>query len=315
MKFEQTSEALKQQWNDRTGDAKHMKDSRRKTGIICGGLAYSFLVLLRGLEGKFPLVMTVLPFLSVCLYRLDFVGNLFAKILPFVMALIQFTLGFVPSWLWVLIYWILRLFHVSGVLHTIIMVLLALLLAAIAASAYNVQLHIISKAGRQAFTAKDTNQKSRVVASTARSANTSHINREIYHYEEEEQMTDTVSSSQNSERGLRSMYEERGYFLSGNVWWNGSRQNGSCSVDLLLEGKTRSEHAYKIHGNGWDRSGYGSGEIYTASYSVRGYIDGFSPHNGYRRIRLDFDDLLDHNGFGAEGSYNVNGIYGDDSYD
>lgn len=270
MKSEQTSEALKQQWNDRTGDAEHMKDSRRKTGIICGslalagvslnywfairridyfgafsgfpnevstvqymiavmvligGLAYSFLVLLRGLEGKFPLVMTVLPFLSVCLYRLDFVGNLFAKILPFVMALIQFTLGFVPSWLWVLIYWILRLFHISGVLHTIIMALLALLLAAIAASAYNVQLHIISKAGRQASTAKDTNQKSRVVASTARSANTSHINWEIYHYEEEEQMTDTVSSSKNSERGLRSMYEERGYFLSGNVWWNGSRQN------------------------------------------------------------------------------------------
>ena len=322
--------------------------------VLIGGLAYSFLVLLRGLEGKFPLVMTVLPFLSVCLYRLDFVWNLFANILPFVLALIQFTLGFVPSWLWVLIFWILRLFHISGVLHTIIMALLALLLAAIAASAYNVQLHIISKAGRQAFTAKDTNQKSRGVANTARSANTSHINREIHHYEEEEQMTDTVSSSKNSERGLRSMYEERGYFLSGDVWWNGSRKNGSCSVDLLLEGKTRSEHAYKIHGNGWDRSGYGSGEIqmdlsveaingndryraagsvyydsygnadinldlsgeiYTASYSIRGYIDGFSLHNGYRRIRLDFDDLLDHNGFGAEGSYNVNGIYGDDSYD
>ena len=55
-------------------------------------------------------------------------------------------------------------------------------------------------------------------------------------------MTDTVSSSKNSERGLRSMYEERGYFLSGNVWWNGSRQNGSCSVDLLLEG------SYNVNG-------------------------------------------------------------------
>ena len=88
------------------------------SAVLIGGATYIVLAFLRLRNGNIPFVMIALPLLSVLLYRFVFEYNTLGMILPFVTMVIQFILGIIPTILWVIVNWGLRLLPFPSMIYT-----------------------------------------------------------------------------------------------------------------------------------------------------------------------------------------------------
>lgn len=235
--------------------------------ILIGGLTYIVLAILRLRNGNIPVVMIVLPLLSVLLYRFIFEYNTLGLVLPLITMVIQFVLGIVPTILWVIVNWVLRLLPFPSIIHTALSVAAAVVLAVGSAFLLNRK----AKYKRKAIVKTKTRTKrGKHKHSSTHTEVTSGPEQTLYQQDSDSvsgtgadnaasdgagQTAATQGNSQSLSNDLSSnIYEKHGYTLDGQVLWSGSMQAGSCTADLSLRSRAFPDHAYRITGSGWESS-------------------------------------------------------------
>lgn len=243
--------------------------------ILIGGLTYIVLAILRLRNGNIPVVMIVLPLLSVLLYRFIFEYNTLGLVLPLITMVIQFVLGIVPTILWVIVNWVLRLLPFPSIIHTALSVAAAVVLAVGSAFLLNRK----AKYKRKAIVKTKTRTKrGKHKHSSTHTEVTSGPEQTLYQQDSDSvsgtgadnaasdgagQTTATQGDSQGDSQGnsqslsndlSSNIYEKHGYTLDGQVLWSGSMQAGSCTADLSLRSRAFPDHAYRITGSGWESS-------------------------------------------------------------
>lgn len=331
------------------------------SAVLIGGATYIVLAFLRLRNGNIPFVMIALPLLSVLLYRFVFEYNTLGMILPFVTMVIQFILGIIPTILWVIVNWGLRLLPFPSMIYTALSLATAVILAVGTAFLLNRK----AKYKRKAIVkTKTKTRRGKHKHSSTHTEITSEPEHTLYQQNSDgisvtgtdnaaadgtDQAVASPSDSQTPGNNLNSIiYEKHGYTLGGQVRWNGSMKDSSCTIDLALQSRSVSDHTYRITGSGWESSDslmgvlqinaaveaingtdrYDvSGTIYydesdfarvdlhlsdstqALSYSIKGEISNFSStQSGSRRVHLIFEDLKTHNDFYTEGSYEAEGL-------
>ena len=245
------------------------------SAVLIGGLTYIIMACLRLRNGNVPVVMIVLPLVSVLLYRFVFQYNTLGIILPFVTMVIQFVLGIIPTILWVIVNWVLRLLPFPSIIHTALSLAAAVILAAGTAFLFNRR----AKYKRKAIVKTKTKNKTRTKRgkhkhSSTHTEVTSEPDNALY-----EQNSDNVSGTgtdnaatdeagqpaaqqpDTADIGSNNIYEKHGYHIGGQIIWNGNMQDGSCSIDLSLRSRAVPDHVYRITGNGWESSDSLSGVL------------------------------------------------------
>lgn len=318
--------------------------------VLIGGLTYIIWAFLRLRNGNMPIVMIVLPLLSILLYFI-FGNDTLGIALPFIIMIIQFVIGVIPTILWVIVEWILRLLPFPHFIHMALSFLVAVILSTGTAFLLNRKLKYKRKKIIKTRRGKHTH-------SSIHTNVTSEPGQPLYQQTSDESSGEEGKTTENAnsmamnqqENTGYNIYEKHGYNLSGQILWNGNIQNGSCSIDLSLLGRSVPDHAYHISGSGWESSDslsgvlqinavaeavdgkdrYDiSGTIYydassfarmelflsndtqSISYSIKGEINNFSAtQSGSRHVHLIFENQQNQNVFYAEGSYDTNGLPG-----
>lgn len=321
--------------------------------ILTGGITYIALAFLRSRDGKRPILMLLLPLLSFVLYRFVFGYDIPGMVLPFLMMGIQAILGIIPTILWMIINWVLLLLPLPNLIYTILSFLMAVVFSigtAIVFSGkknYRTKKIIKTKRKRNLFSLFPP----KFVSFFGHSGKKSTANQEI---SEEPVDGEIVSVENRSTNQLNeatniqnTIYDKQGYHLDGRVNWNGSMENGSCSVSFDMKSRQLPEHAYIISGTGYnnldsqnrtitlqlsaasvngkdcyeingvvyyDQSSFAQIELQlsneTNSYFVKGEISSFSSiQSGCRQFHLIVEDQQSSNYFYAEGTYTADGLF------
>ena len=232
------------------------------SAVLIGGLTYIFLAFLRLRNGNIPFIMMILPLLSVLLYHFVLGNDTVGIVLPFIMMVIQFIMGIIPTILWVIVNRILRLLPFPYLVHTVLSLAAAIILSAGTAFLLNRKFKykrkkiIKTRRGKHKHSSTHTDitsepeqplyQKTLDNASLDSVANIDDNQTKGDDNTSVEQWDNANTSS--------SIYEKNGYNLNGQAAWNGSMQTGSCSIDFSLTGRFVCDHAYRISGSGWESS-------------------------------------------------------------
>ena len=326
--------------------------------ILLGGITYVSLFFVRVRNGSRPVVMILLPLLSFILYRFIFGNEIPGIALPLLTMAIQAVLGVIPTVLWMIVNWVLQQLPFPHGIYLILSVVTAI---------------VLSIGTAFVFTRNVRYRKKKVVKTRKGKHRHSIIHKKVSSVTEHSVDTDTAQPSVEQSDTTKavdaevtpvdnrktdnlpdrtsvpdSLYEKYGYDLSGHVSWNGSMQNGSCSVNLYLKSRLTPAHAYQISGTGWETSDSQESVIqlnlsveaingedqYRAHgtihheqgafallelqlsgqtgsfYLVRGEIRDFSAaESGNRHLHLIFEDAQNTCCFYAEGSYDADGLH------
>lgn len=237
------------------------------SAVLIGGATYIVLAFLRLRNGNIPFVMIALPLLSVLLYRFVFEYNTLGMILPLVTMVIQFILGIIPTILWVIVNWVLRLLPFPSMIYTALSLAAAVILAVGTAFLLNRK----AKYKRKAIVkTKTKTRRGKHKHSSTHTEITSEPEHTLYQQNSDgisgtgtdnaaadgtDQAVASPSDSQNPGNNLSSIiYEKHGYTLGGQVRWNGNMKDSSCTIDLSLQSRSVSDHTYRITGSGWESS-------------------------------------------------------------
>ena len=281
------------------------------SAVLIGGATYIVLAFLRLRNGNIPFVMIALPLLSVLLYRFVFEYNTLGMILPLVTMVIQFILGIIPTILWVIVNWVLRLLPFPSMIYTALSLAAAVILAVGTAFLLNRK----AKYKRKAIVkTKTKTRRGKHKHSSTHTEITSEPEHTLYQQNSDgisgtgtdnaaadgtDQAVASPSDSQNPGNNLSSIiYEKHGYTLDGQVRWNGNMKDSSCTIDLSLQSRSVSDHTYRITGSGWESSDSLMGVLQinaaveaingTDKYDVSGTI--YYDESDFARVDLHLSD-------------------------
>lgn len=270
------------------------------SAVLIGGLTYIVMAFLRFRNGNMPVIMIVLPLLSIILYRFIFEYNSLGLILPLITMVIQFVLGIVPTLLWVMINWVLRLLPFPSMIHTALSVAIAAVLAVGTAFLFSRKVKykrkkiIKTKRGKNKHSSTHTEVISEPGQQLYQPVTGHASGTDSSAAEEIGQPAEEQTGSQN----LNNIYEKHGYNVSGQINWTGSMQEGSCSIDLSLQSRTAPDHVYRITGNGWESSASLTGVLQvnaaaeaingTDQYDISGTIQ--YDETAFARVELHLSD-------------------------